>query len=193
MKTHAFAGLLLLCHLSSLGQSSQHSGNNDSSAGYPFALVVDGKVITIEGDWKQSDRLRAYAASHPGSYIAFVADGHLLLQKGSAAMASALNLYDQVDKLRKQQEQLGAKQAPLGKQQALLSKRLKESASPEEMRRIGAEQGRVGGEQGALGREQGKLGQEQGNAGRMFYTSVEASLNRCIREHTCSQAQRNDL
>lgn len=189
MRTYFFAAVLTLCQLPAPGQAPKEpitSAANEQPAGYSFAVVVGPKVLTNEGDWKQGDRLRAYASSHPGTYIVFAVDGHLLLQKDSAAVSDAVNLYSAVDRLGAEQGKLNAKQAPLAKQQAALGKQMKDATSPEEMRRVGAEQGRIGGEQGAIGREQGRIGQEQGDAGRAFYNSVQVSLNRCLREHTCS-------
>ena len=190
MKKHFLIALLMCCQLSHSGEAQKEptaSAATEQPTDYSFAVVVGSKVLTTEGDWKQGERLRTYASSHPGTYIVFALGGHLLLQTDSAAVLDAMDLYKTVDRLGAEQGKLNAKQAPLAKQQAALGKQMKDAASPEEMRRVGAEQGRIGAEQGAIGREQGRVGQEQGVAGRAFYNNVQVSINRCLREHTCSQ------
>jgi hypothetical protein len=190
MRKYFLAAFLMLCQLAILGQAPKGpvtSPANEQTAGHSFAVVVGPKVLTIEGDWKQGERLRAYASSHPGTYIVFAVDGHLLLQQDSAAVSDAIHLYTALDRLGAEQGKLNAKQAPLTKQQAALGRQMKDATSPEVMRRVGAEQGRIGSEQSAIGRQQVRIGQEQGDAGRAFYNSVQVSINRCLREHTCSQ------
>lgn len=192
MKTYFLAVFLMFCQLSHPGQGQAQkepitSAASELPADYSFAVVVGTKVLNTEGDWKQGERLRAYASGHPGTYIVFALYGHLLLQTDPAAVSDAIYLYSTVDRLGAEQGKLNAKQAPLAQQQAALGKQMKDAISPEEMRRVGAEQGRIGAEQGAIGREQGRVGQDQGVAGRAFYNSVQVSINRCLREHTCSK------
>ena len=155
---------------------------------YSFAVVVASRVLTVEGDWKQSTQLREYANAHHGSYIVFATDDGLHLVTDPAEISKASSLYKEVARLAKEQEALSAKQAPLAKRQEELAAEMKKANSPEQMRRVGAEQGRVGGEQGAIGQDQGKVGQEQGVAGRALYDDVQTSIKACQLEHRCSAA-----
>ncbi len=192
MRMYVVAALIItMSPLStSLAQSdqTQKSTADLESADYSFAVVVTSKVLTTEGDWKQGGRLREYANGHEGTYIVFAAGTSLFLQRDLSAISKALELYQEVARLGKEQEILQARQAPLTKEQGELSKQMKEATSAEDIRRVGAEQGRIGNEQGAIGREQGKVGQEQGTAGRTFYSNVQASLKRCIHDRNCSKA-----
>lgn len=188
--------LLLLCTLLS-GQhfasaqaqepAPQASAPQDPTR-YSFAVVVDSKVLTTEGDWKQSTRLREYALTKPGTYIVFATENGLSLLTNAAALSKALSLYREVARLGNEQTLLEAKQAPLTKQQEALIAQMKKAVSPEEMRRIGAEQGRIGLEQGAIGRDQGRVGQEQGVAGRAFFDKVQTALKICMQNQSCPKA-----
>jgi hypothetical protein len=184
----AFLGVVLLsCQLNMVGQEPAQTTERYEGKDNSFALVVASKVITTEGDWRQSDRLRSYANDHQGTYIVFTRAGDLLLDTDPSVISKAVTLYKEVAKLNEQQLQLGAKQAPLSKHQADLAAKMKEATSPEQMQLIGAEQGKVGREQGAVGREQGIVGQQQGVAGRAFYNSVQSSLRRCVEDRSCSK------
>ncbi len=162
---------------------------DEKHTGYSFALVVQSKVVTAEGDWKESEGLRAYGTAHPGSYIVFANEGSLMLLQKPSEIAEAAKLYRPLEALGEEQAKLGAKQTPLNQKQAVLGRQMKEATGAEEMRRIGAEQGKVGAEQGALGREQGRLGQEQGSAGRTFYNNVQTALGQCLARRSCIPAQ----
>jgi hypothetical protein len=179
---------LLCCPLTAQGQTPTTTSGNVTEqwpTGYSFALVIRSKVLTVEGDWRQSESLRAYSSAHPGNYIVFSNKGSLMLLQEPSKTEEAAKLYIPVQALGEQQATLEAKQTPLNQQQALLGKQMKDARSAEEMRRIGAEQGKIGAEQGAIGREQGQIGQEQGLAGRAFYNSVQRMLTRCLNEQSC--------
>ena len=152
---------------------------------YSFAVVVDSKVLTTEGDWKQSTRLREYALTKPGTYVVFVSGSGLSLLTGASQISKLIVLYQEIDRLGREQKRLEAKQSPLNKQQEELAAQMKKAGSPEEMRRIGAEQGKVGSEQAAVGQDQGRIGQEQGIAGRKFYNAVQAALDACVKNLSC--------
>lgn len=162
---------------------------DEKPTGCSFALIVGSKVLTTEGDWKESERLRAYGTAHPGSYIVFANEGSLMLLNKPSEIAEAATLYRPLETLGEEQAKLGAKQTPLNQEQAVLGRQMKEAKGADEMQRIGAEQRRVGAEQGALGREQGRIGQEQGVAGRTFYNYVQTALGQCLARRSCTPAQ----
>lgn len=102
------------------------NAKDEKPTGYSFALVVQSKVVTAEGDWKDSDRLRAYGTAHPGSYIVFVNEGSLMLLQEPYEIAEAAKLHRPLEVLGKEQAQLGAKQTPLNQQPAMLGKQMKQ-------------------------------------------------------------------
>ncbi len=157
-------------------------------AGRSFALVIQSRVLTTEGDWKQGNRLRAFATTYPGSYIVFTEEGSLRLFQDSAAVSEVAQLYSVLQDLGERQVLLGAKQTPLLQRQNDLAKQMKLASSSEEMQRIGAEEGRLGAQQGEIGREQGEVGRKQGVAGRAFYDRVQKLLSLCLSEHSCKPA-----
>ena len=172
-------------------QAQQPASPADAAQDLPepsFAVVVASKVLTTEGDWKQSTRLRDYAMTKPGTYIVFTTGNGLALLTNAGALSKVLSLYQEVARLGNEQKSLEAKQAPLTKKQEALAAQMKRAVSPEEMRRIGAEQEKIGLEQGAIGRDQGRVGQEQGVAGRAFYDEVQASLKTCMQNGSCPAA-----
>ena len=58
--------------------------------GNSFALVVARRIITTEGDWRQSDRLRSYANSHQGTYIVLTKEGDFLLETDPSVISQAV-------------------------------------------------------------------------------------------------------
>ena len=83
---------LMVCQLSHPGETQKESvasaaseQPNDESV----AVVVGSKVLNTEGDWRQSQRLRAYAISHPVICIIFALGALCLLQIDSAAVSDA--------------------------------------------------------------------------------------------------------
>ena len=153
--------------------------------GYSFAVVVASKVLTTQGDWKQSTRLSEYAMTKPGTYIVFATGTGLSLLTNASAVSKTISLYREVARLDDEQKSLEAKQAPLTKQQEALAAQMRKAPSPSEMRRIGAEQGRIGLEQAAIGQNQGQVGEKQGIAGRKFYNAVQAVLDACVANRSC--------
>ena len=162
----------------------QTSAPRDST-GHFFAIVVDNKVLTTEGDWQQSLRLRGYAMTRSGTYVVFTSGSGLSLLTDASQISKLISLYREVDRLDKEQKRLEAKQSPLNKQQKELAVQMKKAGSPEEMRRIGTEQDKVGSEQAAVGRDQGRFGEEQGIAGHKFYNAVQAALDACVKNLSC--------
>ena len=68
MKTNFIAVFLTFCQLSHPGQTLAQkeliTSASELPADYSFAIVVGLKFVNTEDDWKQGDRLRAYASSH---------------------------------------------------------------------------------------------------------------------------------
>ena len=191
MTLQFLSAFLISCSLPAFAQGTIVPSVNPGDGkptGLSFALVVRSKVLTTEGDWKQGDRLRGFAATHPGSYIVFVEKDSLQLLQNSAAVSDAAQLYSVLETLGQLQVVLGAKQMPLIQRQNDLGKQMKLASSPEEMHRIGAEESRLGAEQGAIGREQGEVGRKQGIAGRAFYDRVQNLLTLCLSEQSCKPA-----
>ncbi|WP_041598298.1 hypothetical protein [Granulicella tundricola] len=191
MNLQFVCAVLISCSLPALAQGTTAPSVNladGKPTGLSFALVVRSKVLTTEGDWKQGDRLRGFATTHPGSYIVFVKEDSLQLLQNSAAVSEAAQLYGVLETLGQQQAVLGAKQTPLIQRQNDLDKQMKLASSPEEMHRIGAEEGRIGAQQGAIGREQGEVGRKQCIAGRAFYDKVQNILTLCLSEQSCKPA-----
>lgn len=191
MKAPYVVCTLFFAQILSLAQAQQPASPAYAAQGLresSFAVVVDSKVLTTEGDWKQSTRLREYAMTRPGTYIVFTTESGLALLTNASELSKVLSLYQEVARLGNEQKSLEARQAPLTKQQEALAAQMKKAVYPEEMRRVGAEQGRIGLEQGAIGRDQGRVGQEQGVAGRAFYEEVQASLKTCMQNQSCQKA-----
>jgi chaperonin cofactor prefoldin len=150
-----------------------------------FALVVNSSIVTVEGEWKDSDSLREYAQQHGGSYIVFRENGRLLLLDRQDKVVVAADLHKPLESLAKQQAVLSTQQAQLAAQQEELADRMKNSSGSEGVAQVASEQGRVGAEQGKVGREQGRIGAVQGEAGKTFYQRVEAILCECVKTFTC--------
>ncbi len=188
MKSGLAFAVLLFCQLSTFvaAQESLPATALQEPTLNSFAVVLASKVLTVEGDWKQSTHLREYANAHTGTYIVFETATGLSLLRKPEDISKVLTLHQEVARLGKEQELLEAKQAPLAKRQEELGNDMRKAGSPEEMRRIGAEQSKIGLQQGALGREQGKIGQEQGTAGRNFYDSVISFVKACVADRSCS-------
>ena len=82
MKTLCLLCTLLFCQLLASAQAPEPAPQAlapQYSTGYSFAVVVDSKALTTEGDWKQSTRLREYAMTRPGTYVVFASGSGLSL------------------------------------------------------------------------------------------------------------------
>ena len=88
----------------------QESGTQEPT-GYSFAVVVASKVLTVEGDWKQSTRLRDYATTRAGTYIVFATGNGLSVLTSATELSKVVNLYQEVARLGKEQSSLAAKQS----------------------------------------------------------------------------------
>ncbi len=150
MKSGLAFAVLVFCQLSTFvaAQESLPATALQGPTVNSFAVVLASKVLTVEGDWKQSTHLREYANAHTGTYIVFETATGLSLFRKPEDISKVLNLYKEVARLGKEQELLEAKQAPLAKRQEELGNDMSKAGSPEEMRRIGAEQSKIGFQQG---------------------------------------------
>lgn len=152
-----------------------------------FALVVGSTVQTIDGPCGASAKLNKYAQQHPGTYIVFVQDGDLYRLDASVSLTKAKALYAPMRSLMIRQAALAAEQVPLAHTQRALGEEQRTAVDPGEKGRIGAAQGAIGQQQGAIGELQGQIGREQGLVGRTFYRHVEAMLNDCVANHSCTR------
>ena len=154
-----------------------------------FVLVVDGALVTQNGSWHRASKLRQYALSHGGSYVAFEDGGALYRVNSPAVLAEAQRLYAPMVPLATEQEKLAEKMRPLEEQQEALQKKMQTAVGPEGVGKVGQEMGAVGRQQGEIGREQGRVGRQQGVIGKALNAAFEKVADDCLAAGSCSKVE----
>ncbi len=145
-----------------------------------MGVVVNSRVLALNGDWKQTVRLREYAKDNQGSYIIFTAsDGGMYRLDDSEAVAMAERLYAPLERANKRQEVLVAQQSTLRRRQDELSSRAPTGES------VADEQRKVAAEQTSVGQLQAQVGAEQRSAGVNYYNAVLRTLDVALAQGAC--------
>lgn len=177
---------LLLCTISVVGQQTTHT---NSRVDRPFALVVDSKLVSLNGTYTGNrSNLESYAKTHPGSYLVFEERGSLYLENNADAVAEIERLDAPMHPLDAQQHALRDKMRPLEQQMKTLEQKMRAAQSPQEQTAIGAEMRQVGEQMERVGKEQGAVGEQQGKVGKAFYNRAQAIFVQCLANQSCRPA-----
>ncbi len=180
---------VLLCAISCSVATAQQADRTIAKADRPFALVVDSKLVSLNGTHTGNrSSLESYAEKHPGTYLVFEERGVLHVEQDAAAVAEIERLDAPMHPLNVQQRALQDKMKPLERQMKALGEKMRAAQSPQEQTAIAAEMRQVGAQMERIGREQGSVGEQEGRVGKAFYNRAQAIFVQCLADGSCRPA-----